>query len=152
MSQVEVVDRDDAVLDYTQGVLRDLAEDILKAGMDKVGEDDKKLLLVALRDMAGTAMGRKRIKVEERAVDNAEAAAGLIAEILHSSELTAHFMRDPKDITPRAKVVLGSEVPEPTFLPGEMDVNSVQQDVDSFMKRTAHLVDTYGEDDPEEEQ
>lgn len=147
MSQVEVVDRDDAVLDYTQGVLRDLAEDILKKGMAEVGEDDKKLLLVALRDMAGTAIGRKRIKVEERVADNAEGAAAMIAQILHDSQFTAHFKRDERDITPRAKVVLGNEIPEPTFLPGEMDINIPQQDVDSFMARTAHLSEVFEDDD-----
>jgi len=150
MSQVEVVDRDDAVLDYTQGVLRDLAEDILKKGMAEVGDDDKKVLLVALRDMAGTAIGRKRIKVEERVADTAEGTAGLIAQILHDSTLMNHFRADPKDITPRAKVVLGSDIPEPTFLPGEMDIQTAQQDVDSFMARTAHLSEQFDDDEGDE--
>lgn len=139
MSQVEVVDRDDEVLDYTQGILRGLTEDILKEGIDKVGEDDRKMLLVALKDMSGTALGRKRIKVEERVADSAEGASAVIAEILRFGNMHQHF--EMKEVGPKREVKLGADIPEPTFLPGETDINAPQQDVESFMQRTAHLMD-----------
>lgn len=139
MSQVEVEDRDDVVLDYTQGVLRSLTDDILKEGIDKVGEDDRKMLLVALKDMSSTAIGRKRIKVEERVADSAEGASAVIAEILRHANVGQHF--EMKEVGPKRVVKLGAEIPEPTFLPGETDINAAQMDVESFMARTSHLVE-----------
>jgi hypothetical protein len=137
MSQVEVVDRDDEVLDYTQGVLRSLTEDILKKGIAEVGEDERKLLIVALKDQAMTAVQRKRIKVEQQAVNNQETAAGLIADLLKDRDAIRMFQA--KDVTPRSAPKLGSEYADPVLVPGVTDINPPQLDVNSFMAATEGL-------------
>lgn len=137
MSQVEAKDRDDEVLDYTQGVLRSLTDDILKEGITQVGEDDRKMLIVALKDLSMTAVQRKRIKVEEQAVNNQETAAGLIADLLKDRDAIRMFVG--KDVTPRSAPRLGSEYPDPVLVPGVTDISPPQLDVTSFMAATEGL-------------
>lgn len=107
----------------------------------KVPDDPEKLdfLLKNLKDMDNSAIARKRIKAEEKSTDSAN--AGMLA--LATQTLLA--MRGGK-ILPPVEVVdiveasnnipqLPVELETTNFVPGEMQIGTVSEDVDAFRRR-----------------
>ncbi|EKD22611.1 MAG: hypothetical protein ACD_84C00038G0008 [uncultured bacterium] len=129
--EVKLVD-EDQVFAYTHSKRKEVVEDLTKAGIP-TDPDNVKVLLTALKDMDGQALGRKRIKVEERANSNQADAAALIAKVLAASHGTSPaaiiegvFHRVP---------TLPDDIPEPMLIEGEICTVIVQQNIDDFLAK-----------------
>ena len=133
--QYELPD-EDSVLAFTHHHRKEMVGHLYKNNQLPVEPDDRKLLLSTLKDMDASALGRKRIKVEEQANNNQEQAAGMIAQLLQRATLNNNrpFQSDVpmKDIVPPQ---LGNEVPDPILVEGETDTIAVQGSVEEFMGR-----------------
>lgn len=125
---------EDQVLAFTQFKRQQIANQLLADG--KLPEDPKmaKLALDVLDGMDRAALGRKRIKVEEKANQNQEQAAALIAEVLNK----VGSYRAPA--LPQGTIIdvpkLGNDVPEPELVPGETsDIGSQSETYETFTAR-----------------
>jgi hypothetical protein len=129
---------EDAILAFTHSKRKDV---VLKITTNGIPNDNEtvKMLLTTLSDMDKSALGRKRIKVEEKLNTDQAAAAGLIAKMLSASTM---FQIKPgavlKDI-PAPK--LGNEIPEPILVEGETSTNTTNETFETFSARMSALED-----------
>jgi hypothetical protein len=132
--QVPELENEDAILAYTHNLRKSIVTELMPQGKFPGDNSDRNAVITMLKDMDASAMGRKRIKVEEKANNNQEAASALIAKMLQMAGGQKPFQAEHpiKDITPPQ---LGSEVPEPELVEGETDTISAPENVDTFMKR-----------------
>lgn len=131
---------EDDVLAYTHQQRLHMLGQVLAQG--KLPEDPSmaKVAVSLLKDMDAAALGRKRIKVDEKIADTQEQAAGVIAKVLGAAALHKPYrIADAKDITPRPAPTLGSEIPPPRLVEGEMDEVTSHESYESFVARTDAL-------------
>ena len=131
MSSQEVIDLDDQVLDFVQGKRREMVDKLTEQGVP-TDKDGGYLLLSALKDMSTTALGKKRIKTDEKIGANQAAAAGLIAQVLSKTRTLKPYEVDG-GVADRVAPELGGDLPTPELIPGEMDTNPPQLSYDTFM-------------------
>lgn len=136
MNQIEVIpvlEDEDAILAQTHAVRKQVVGLLFKDGQLPVEPDDRKLLMSTLKDMDSSALGRKRIKVEEKTNNNQEAAAGIIAQLLQQAAGKRSYQVDvPVD---REIPTLGDDIPVPTLVDGETSTAYIQEDVNMFRNR-----------------
>lgn len=136
MNQIEVIpvlEDEDTILAQTHAVRKQVVGLLFKDGQLPVEPDDRKLLMSTLKDMDASALGRKRIKVDEKANNNQEAAAGLIAQLLQQAQGTRPYQAAipvERDIP-----MLGDDIPVPTLVEGETSTNYIQETVGMFRQR-----------------
>lgn len=98
--------------------------------------NDPKLATTILKDMSSDALGRKRIKVDEKIVDSGAAAAQILAHVLRGA--AQHKPWVATQPTEREAPVLGSEVPRPLLVAGELDaVGGTQETYETFTARNS---------------
>lgn len=135
--EVQTIERDDATLVFTSDKRRLIIDQLMPAG--KISKDDPKsvaLLLTALADEDRQALSSKRIKVEQSAVDNNQQAAALIAQVL--GEAGSRRQNNPIDVEARIireAPMLGSEIPPPQLVEGEISEGLVVGSYEAFMAR-----------------
>lgn len=123
---------EDSILTFTHMARMQAVAKLTETGIPT--EDPKKMgaFLTTLADMDRAALGRKRLKTEEK-LGNAQAlAAGAIAEVLRKTNNGRIWEAlEPVD---RKAPTLGGDIPEPELVPGEIDTGT-RRDVtyDSFM-------------------
>ena len=125
---------EDQVLAFTQFKRQQIANQLLANG--ELPGDPKlaKLALDVLDGMDRAALGRKRIKVEERANQNQEQAAALITELLNKVGSYRPPILLQRDIVDIPK--LGDDVPEPQLVPGETsDIGGQAETYETFTTR-----------------
>lgn len=127
-----VLVNEDTILAYTHDKRKSIVTQLL-AKPDTLNDPDQtKIVLSALKDMDTAALGRKRIKVEEKASLNQEATAGLIARLLAATSSIKPYQSDiPSN---KAAPVLGADIPEPVLVIGETSViGATQQSYETFV-------------------
>ena len=101
----------------------------------KLPEDpgDRKTIVSILKDIDAQALGRMRIKVEEKANTNQEEAAGIIAQILAATGGHSPF----KLATPlnREAPMLPNDIPPPILVEGETSTVVSTTNFDEFMAK-----------------
>jgi hypothetical protein len=132
--EVEVVgpaDADEAVLDYTQGMRKQIVG-VLAKNLENLA--DPKIvgtISQVLDGMDRQALGKMKLRVEEQQVMNQEGMAANIAEILRQMGSGGHNFQAAEPV-PREVPKLGSDVPDPVLVEGEVATTPIQQDFDSF--------------------
>lgn len=125
------VDADEAVLDYTQQMRKQIVG-VLATDLKNLA-DPKIVGTIAqvLDGMDRQALGKMKLRVEEAQVMNQEGMAANIAEILRQMGSGGHNFQAAEPV-PREVPKLGSDVPDPVLVDGEIATLPVQQDFDSF--------------------
>jgi hypothetical protein len=131
---IEVVDRqdaDDSVLEYTQGVRKQLITALVKE--TEALQDPKIVNAIGglLDGMDRQALGKMKIRVEEQQTQNQEGMAANIAELLRQMGSGGNTFQAPVPV-PRDVPALGSDVPDPVLVEGEVATNPTQQDFETF--------------------
>lgn len=131
-NEVPVIESEDAILGYVQNEQKRVAAHFL--GGERMNDPDMaKVGLQALRDMQAAALTRKRIKTEEKAVDNQKAAADLYAKVL---TLIPHQVPPLPEGGLRAAPSLGGDIPRPELADGELVSGSSDDSIEKFSDRT----------------
>lgn len=107
-------------------------------GTFRLPEDpaEKKIVVSVLKDMDAAALGRKRIKVEEKANDQLAGSSALIAKLLEQSAHRLAGHKVPAGAS-REAPVLGSEIPPPRLVEGETAAVGASESYESFVARTS---------------
>lgn len=135
-TEQEVLSVEDADLEYVRAKRTELINISMKAISEEVDPKYIGLALSALADMDRASLGRKKIKVEEKATNNQEGAAAIICELLKRASGTNPFMVTDLNQAPRREIpTLGTEVPSPILVPGETGTDIVYDTCDDFRKR-----------------
>jgi hypothetical protein len=125
------VDADEAVLDYTQGMRKQIVGVLAKDLQNLADPKIVGTIAQVLDGMDRQALGKMKLRVEEAQVMNQEGMAANIAEILRQMGSGGHNFQAAEPV-PREVPKLGSDVPDPVLVEGEVATTPVQQDFDSF--------------------
>jgi hypothetical protein len=130
---IEVISNEDEILHYTQKTRQRIVQRLMNKTHDQLEGSDKTMLLMALDGMDRSAMGRKRLKTDEKVGASQAMAAALIAQVLAApGALRAH-----QGISNRPIPQLPADIPEPILVPGELEQTVSQMDFDTFMARSS---------------
>ena len=134
MTHQTSADQSDRDLDHVRAIRLRMIDDLCK---DKIPGDkeDRAFLLSLLDGMDRSAMGRKRIKTDEKVGSNVAHAMSLISEIYKQSDVRTLGQSD----RPRAALPVLEDGVEVFVVDGELETNPVTEDFDSFMARTSQL-------------
>jgi hypothetical protein len=136
IQNIEVIENEDQVLNFTQRKRQQIITQMMGTNGEKLKElerGDKMVLLQALDGMDRSALGKKRLKTDEKTAASAAAAAALIAQVLTAPGVSQAGRSD----APRASVpTLPTNIPDPQLVPGEIATDAPQMDVDSFMAQS----------------
>ena len=126
---------EDEVLDYTHQKRVEIVNALTEKGVPK---DDPKVLGALLQTLDGmdrSALGKKRIKVEEKANATQEQASGIIAQLLQ--KVTSANPYEVQNAPARIAPTLPAAVPPPSLVEGETATVAPQQNYDSFVAQGA---------------
>jgi len=127
---------DDAVLDFTLDVRRTMVAEFTRGGLPINDKDQMVMLQETLRGLDSVAIGRKRIKVEEKSNADLNESRQAIAELLRQQ--AAHRQRGTLiegETVPTAVIpVLDESIPRPTVVDGELEVGAKPMNYESFMQ------------------
>lgn len=138
MSQVNTHDgenTEDADLEFTRSIRRDLILEMKKDGLPKDAKD-RALLLAALNDTDRTALMIKKIKSDEGMGNKAAAAASMLATLLNDprvKQIGVATVGSAREVAP----ALPSNLSDPVVKDGELDTNPVRETYASFTERVA---------------
>lgn len=121
---------EDEVLAYVHQKRLAVVENITSKGIP-TDVDNVKLLLTALKDMDGQAIGRKRIKSEERNSDLNAQSAALIAKLLTTANFNLPRTNTLKDLN--AVPVLPDTIKPPVLVHGEIDIVTTDIGYEEFI-------------------
>ena len=123
---------EDDVLAYTRARRKDLADHLTSHGAPK-NKEDQQVLLATLDGLDRSALGRLKIKADEKANAGMAGSAALIAKVL--SEIgNRNIYQFEGDFT-REVPVLDSSIPVPDVVEGELETNPQQTNYEEFMKK-----------------
>jgi hypothetical protein len=127
---------EDQVLALVQKKQISIVEDLTKGQAVPEDNSDRNMLMSALDSLSRNALSSKRIKVEEKTNAGMAGMAGLVSTFLNEvGKIRGKNHQDVVDIEIKPPPVLGSEVPEPVLVPGELDVNPKQITYDELMSQ-----------------
>lgn len=126
---------EDDILAFTHTKRKQIVNDLMKDGKIPADQQDAKHLITVLADMDKAALGRKRIKVEERQNNNQEQMAGVVAMLLQRASGSAPY-RAPIPVE-RTIPTLGAEIPDPVLVDGETATTATQQDYETFVAKSS---------------
>lgn len=96
-------------------------------------ENANKMLLVSmLKDMDAQASSRVRIKQDSGAAAGMAGMAAMVTQILRQVDVRQYRLPEAIDVEART---LPASMVTPSIVPGEMDVNPAQGNIDDFMKK-----------------
>jgi hypothetical protein len=138
-------DSDDEILAHSHELRKRIVKTITKDGTQIPVEDPRQMaaLLQTLDGMDRQALGNKRIKVDEKANQTQEQAAGMIAQLLQKVTSQKPFELDVLDVEARevrAAPQLPADVPPPRLVEGETATVALQQDYDTFVAQTSPML------------
>jgi hypothetical protein len=137
---VQVIEGEDHVLTYTQKKRQQIVTAMMGEDGEKLNsleKGDKMVVLAALDGMDRAALGRKRLKTDEKIGASQAQAAALIAQVLQTpGAMQAGMVIDGQIQERRAVPQLPVGLPEPEVVPGEMDSDAAQMDFDTFMAQS----------------
>jgi hypothetical protein len=136
VQNIEVIESDDQVLSYTQRKRQQIVTEMMGTNGEKLKNlerGDKMVLLQALDGLDRSALGKKRLKTDEKTAASAQAAAALIAKVLTAPGVSQAGTAN----VPRAAIPsLPTDIPDPMLVPGEIATDAPQMDVDTFMAQS----------------
>lgn len=123
---------DDAVLDFTQGIRRQMVTALMPEGKVPTDKEGAQILLGTLNDMDRQVVNLKRIKVDEKANDNTAMANAIIADVINrvGGQKIFEVEGSSRDIP----VIEGSLIEDVTVVPGELADTDKDTTFDSFME------------------
>lgn len=123
---------DDQILDYTQNKRIEIVKSITK---EKIPDDpeQQRILLQTLDGMDRGALGRKRLKIEDKAADNAGNAAAVVAAFLKNRNRDVIDV-PAQEVGRRTLPTLGADIPEPVLVEGELSQTAQQMSFEQFQK------------------
>lgn len=135
---------DASTINFTQNLMANLIQSMAPQGIVPQDPEYLKIMIKAGSEMSKVAMGRMKIKSEEKIADTQAQAAGVIADMLmqHHGAIsglgadTTH--RDPPP-------PMGAEFSRPDMVPGAMEISPGHQSVASFMQANRPLLGNTGE-------
>jgi hypothetical protein len=134
---VQVIETEDGVLSYTQKKRQQIVTAMMGDNGEKLNnleKGDKMVVLAALDGMDRAALGRKRIKSEEKTNANAALAQAVIAQVLMTpGAMQAGQVEGARRDAPK----LTLDIPDPVTVPGEMDSDAPQMNFDTFMAQSS---------------
>lgn len=137
---VQVIEGEDNVLTYTQKKRQQLVTQLMGENGEKLQnleKGDKMVVLAALDGMDRAALGRKRLKTDEKIGASQAQAAAIIAQVLQApGAMHAGMVIDGQIQQARPVPQLPTSLPEPEVVPGEMDSDAAQMDFDTFMAQS----------------
>jgi hypothetical protein len=129
-----------AELLFVRNLRLKVTKSLLVAGA--IPDDPNKLdfLLRNLKDMDGSAIARSKIKSDEKVADQTASTIGMVTNVL--TALRGGKALPPEDITDilnpeESAPKLPGELDTFTFVPGESQIGSVTEDIDTFRARMA---------------
>lgn len=122
---------EDQILALTHNVRLQILDKMTAKGLPE-DPADRKVIVSVLKDMDAAAMGRKRIKVEEKQNNDQSAAAALIAMMMNGSAGRNPFKLD-QPMANREAPLLPDTIPEPETVEGEMATTATNTNYDDFM-------------------
>lgn len=131
-------DADEAVLDYTQTMRKQIVGSLTKNLENLADPKIVSTISQVLDGMDRQALGKMKIRVEEQQTMNQGAMSANIAEILKQMGSGGHNFQAVAPV-PREVPKLGSDVPDPVLVEGEIATTPVQQDYDSFHAQFAPI-------------
>ncbi len=135
MSSLPMTPEDVNQEEYDLNFVRGKHYDIVKALHNDKGEipdDTEKLSLMisTLKDMSKNSLTKMRIKSDEKIAQGNTATLQMATQILASVRVTQPALPDTKQV-----IELGSELPVPKILPGELDKEGKPENFLSFTSR-----------------
>lgn len=130
------IDNYEIDLEFVRGKRKDVIVDLTAQGVPR---DTEKLgmLLGALADMDRTTLAKRKIKVDVNAGNNDKMAMELIASMFNASGLKAIGRSNiANNVLPPT---LGTDIPAPIPVDGEMAINPTIEDFEDFMSRTKQV-------------
>ena len=111
------------VRDYTQGIRRKMVEKLMPEDNVPADTDSQRVILTALNDMDKTDIAHKRLKQDDKRINNDSLVADLVTAILKNPE--AQLKREPTANTPSIadsipNILIEGVVP----VSGELDIGS----------------------------
>jgi hypothetical protein len=127
---------DDQVLQYTQGLRKQLVTAIVEKGMPEDNKD-RMVLLGALADMDRTALGNKRINKDEEIARDDRAAASILARVYETLGGKNPFEQGVTIEGQARQVKLPEKLLEVVeFVDGETDIGISSESYEDFARRT----------------
>jgi hypothetical protein len=140
---------DEEMLNYTQGVRKDIIVALTKQGIPSEAPDTVNLMLKTLGDMDRNSLGRMRLKVEENAGKGLAGAAVVVAEMLNKMGNMRPF-QSPVPVARGGAPELGHDIPPPSLVAGEIDTNAAQRSYDAFIEANGGVYSNIEETNPDE--
>lgn len=120
-------------LDYARNLRKAFIGKMVEKGAAPEDRGDKAILLSALKDIDSAALGRMRIKAEEKASKDGADSAALVAEMLKQ---VSSSMGVSQALVRREKpVALPDDIAPPELKPGEVEIGSINTTYDDFMSK-----------------
>lgn len=132
LGEVDVAD-DDSMLNVTQRLRMTMIRSHTSNGMMPTDPETQTLLLKAAADMDKVALGKKRIKADEKIADTQAQASAVLADVLRQRR-TLQAEATQEGIIPKPEPKLGVEFARPHILEGQMDIAPGAQTVETFMR------------------
>jgi len=121
---------DDHIFAYTHHQRKRIIKSLTKRGIPE-DHEYQKVLLTTLKDMDASALGRKRIKMEEKGNAIQENAAALISQILSKTQNMSPYQTSNPVAKPAP--TLPQTIPDPVLVDGETAIVGTQQSIESFL-------------------
>ncbi len=131
---VPTIESEDQILNYVHEHQKKIVTHYTNPDAVKTPENAK-VALQALRDMQAGALTRKRIRTEERAVDNQKGATELWTKLLTMIPTEAPPIPTSGG---RAAPQLGADIPRPELADGELSGGSTDDSIEKFSDRTGY--------------
>jgi hypothetical protein len=125
--EVQVIEKEDDVLKYTQGKRQVIVESLMRKELDNLNNAQISLLTASLDGMDRSALGRKRLQTDEKIGASQAMAAALISRVL----ATPGALQAGQAVGARQSIAV----------PGEMDSDAPQMDYNTFMAQSSEKSD-----------
>lgn len=117
---------------FTQGIRMRVVKSLTAKSAVPDENANKMLLVSMLKDMDAQAASRVRIKQDSGAAAGMAGMAAMVTQILRQVDVRSYRLPEAIDVEART---LPSSMTVPSIVPGEMDVNPAQGNIDDFMRK-----------------
>lgn len=122
---------DDAAIEFSQSVRKNLVKRMTTDGTVPNDPESQKVLLQALHGISTTALGRKKIKSDEKVGNGLSAMGGVMAAMLQQASDPRLFQSKNGQLG--TIKTLGADIPDPVLVEGETSAEPAKLSYDSFM-------------------
>ena len=120
---------------YTQRLRQNFVEDLTENGSIPIETADRALMLKALSDLDNQIFTQEKIDVQRKTNDNTAHSARLLEEALLLAEQRDVVIPVKPKVLPTARTFDPSFLPEPSYIPGELDTRVSTETSEEFFER-----------------